>query len=205
MIRLIVFDLGNLLFRVDHSEAWEETRKHTTLDEDNLTRRFYGSGEMIENLIGELDDDDFFEQLQRSLEIQLEPNRLKSIWTGIFSPIEDRLATVFELRDHYQLGVISNISRFHSEHLERRFPVMQAFSKKTYSWACGYMKPRPEPFQAMLSESGLKPEECLFVDDQERHAEAARKLGWRAEQVALSDDLRSTLDSTLNPSCNVDR
>jgi len=202
MIRLIAFDLGNLLFRVDHTTAWARIRPHTALAEKTLFERFYGSGELIENLIGRLSDEAFFQRLRDTLEVQLDPKELQEIWTSVFFPIEDRIATVLELGDRYRLGVISNISHFHSAHLEQDFPVMEALPEKVYSWACGHVKPRSEPFRAMLSRTGCKPAECLFLDDQKRHIEAARALGWHARSVALSDDLGAILKALPPSSTN---
>jgi len=197
VIRFIAFDLGNLLFRVDHGPAWQQTRAHTLLGEEELFRRFYGSGDMIECLMGSLDDHVFFGRLAQELEYTGGVDQLIGIWQGVFAPIPERLALLAELERDYEIGVISNISRFQSDHLERQFPWLQQYRSVTYSWRCGYLKPRPEIFVRSLECSGHEPGQCLFIDDQQRHVEAAEALGWHGLHVALEDDLRASLRQAL--------
>lgn len=42
------------------------------------------------------------------------------------------------------------------------------------------IKPDPNFFRSLLHKANLKPEECIFIDDQEENVRAARKLGFTA-------------------------
>lgn len=53
------------------------------------------------------------------------------------------------------------------------------------SSAVGYQKPEEKIFEIAEKESGVKPEEILFVDNLARNTEAASKRGW---QVFVYDD-----------------
>ena len=46
-----------------------------------------------------------------------------------------------------------------------------------YSWQTGYVKPDPRAWQHLLEDNDLKPEECVYFDDQDVNLEAARSLG----------------------------
>ena len=59
-----------------------------------------------------------------------------------------------------------------------QFGILAAFQRLLISDATGFVKPDPAAFRQLLSD-GLKPQDILFVDDQERNIEAARKLGIR--------------------------
>ena len=41
-------------------------------------------------------------------------------------------------------------------------------------------KPEPAIYQLLCSRYGLKPEECVFIDDRPVNAEAARRVGMQA-------------------------
>jgi len=200
MIRFLAFDLGNCLFRLDHGPAWEATAAQSPLDLETLYDRFYRSGAMIESLTGTISDDAFFAQLRRELEFAGTASELRVIWTDIFTPLERRHGLVARLTKCYPVAALSNISRFHSDHLEAHFPLFHLFAQKTYSWETGFMKPRPEIFTQCLTSTGFAPEESLFIDDQERHCQAAAALGWQTLHVGPDDDLAAALKPFLEPS-----
>lgn len=144
-------------------------------------------------MIGEMNDADFFDRLCVLLDYTESCERLKRIWTECWSPILERLELVEDLSQQFRLGIISNISRFHSDYLEANYLNRSLFTVITYSWECGFMKPRPEIFHKSRAEIGLPPEQCLFVDDQHRHVEAAKVLGWNTLCINLEDNLRNQL------------
>ena len=199
MIRFLAFDLGDCLFRVDHGQAWEATAARSPLDWETLYARFYRSGAMIESLTGTISDDAFFAQLRDELEFAGRAAELRWIWTDIFSPLDARHQLVAQLAEQYAVGALSNLSRFHRDHLEAHFPLFRRFERKTYSWETGFMKPRPEIFAQCLVGTDFAPEECLFIDDQERHCQAAVALGWQTLHVGPDDDLAAGLKSLLEP------
>ncbi|WP_412537952.1 HAD-IA family hydrolase [Longispora sp. K20-0274] len=59
----------------------------------------------------------------------------------------------------------------------------------------GYAKPDPRYFTALLAEAGLRPEECLFVDDKQPLVDSAREVGLtgvRYESVEqIAEELRA--------------
>lgn len=196
-IQFIYFDLGNVLFKVDHDRAWENTRKHTTMNAQALYARFYGAGEMIEHMTGNMSDDEFFSQLKSLLEFEESVAHLKTIWEDVFLPIEERLNTMCKIATTIPLGVLSNISPVHSKFLEKNHAHMQKFSHKVYSWETGFMKPREEIFVQATRLCGVAPENCLFVDDQEQHTRAAAQLGWKTLMLSPDDCLKTLLGSIL--------
>ena len=44
----------------------------------------------------------------------------------------------------------------------------------------GLRKPDPEIFLRAASELGLRPDECLFIDDRANNCDGARQVGMRA-------------------------
>lgn len=57
----------------------------------------------------------------------------------------------------------------------------------------GLRKPDPRYFEAVLAELGVPAAHCLFVDDQPRNCEAARRLGFDVIQFAGAAALRNEL------------
>lgn len=85
-----------------------------------------------------------------------------------------------ELHGHYRLGVLSNASN--DAVIERIFTPQQRglFDAIVLSHHVGLTKPDMRIFAAVAERLGVIPEECLFVDDQERHVNGAREAGMQA-------------------------
>lgn len=59
--------------------------------------------------------------------------------------------------------IVPNIDRFHGV---------------LFSADEGLVKPDPAIYRLLTARYGLRPEECLFVDDKEENVQAAKELGW---------------------------
>ena len=81
------------------------------------------------------------------------------------------------LKGMYKLGVLSNASH---DVLDGIFsPVQRAlFDEAVSSYSVGLTKPDPKMFLLMCERLGVQPEECILVDDQQRHFDVAEALGF---------------------------
>lgn len=200
MIKRIAFDIGNVLFKVDHSDAWKQTQEHTSLEQEFLFDRFYNCGEMIDCLIGNKSDEQFFSKLHALMEFKAPLSTLMEIWKNVFQAIPHRLALVEKYSQKFDVTVLSNICKIHSDQVEILSPEIARLKRKTYSWECGFVKPRHEIFHDCQRDSDFKEDECLFIDDQAQHVEVARSLGWQAIQVSLDQDLEDEIENAIERS-----
>jgi|GEM_PF-692793 len=192
-IDFIAFDIGGVLFNFNHGPAWVRTLPYCEISETLAYERFYNSGDMVESMIGDIDDDTFFRRLAEKLSFQKPVEDLRSIWSSTVEAMPQRIGMVRKLANHYRLGVISNISPFLSQQIDTYSDFTQHFERITYSWQARYVKPRPEIFAACLDGLDLHPRNCLFIDDQQRQTDAAAELGWQTLHLAPEDDLASKL------------
>lgn len=102
-----------------------------------------------------------------------------------------------ELKPHYRIGILSNASN--DDVLERVFTPEQRrnFDAITLSHHVGHTKPSPEMYEAAAARLGVAPEECVFIDDQERHVAGARAAGMRGVLYADLAQLRTELAGVL--------
>jgi putative hydrolase of the HAD superfamily len=56
----------------------------------------------------------------------------------------------------------------------------EAADKFYYSWQTGFIKPDPGAWRNVLEDNNLKPEECIYFDDQDKNLKAAESLGIKA-------------------------
>jgi 2-haloacid dehalogenase len=76
-----------------------------------------------------------------------------------------------------------------------RFGFMQWFDGHVISGLEGVAKPDRRIFEILLHRHGLRPERCVFIDDQPRNVDAARDLGLAALHFSSVPQLRHDLQA----------
>jgi len=77
-----------------------------------------------------------------------------------------------------RLAILSNeLDLFYGRGLRERLPLLEAFERIDDATYTGVLKPDPKAYLGCLQALGLQAEEAVFVDDQPRNVEGARRLG----------------------------
>jgi putative hydrolase of the HAD superfamily len=110
-------------------------------------------------------------------------------------PLLDYIQT--ELKSRYRIGILSNASS--DKILEQIFSAEQRalFDSVTFSHHVGRTKPEPEMYAAAAERLGIAPEECIFIDDQERHVQGAQAAGMQGLLYTDLPQLKSELIGVL--------
>jgi len=93
---------------------------------------------------------------------------------------ERLLVYAAELRPTYKTALVSNIGR---ESLGRRFSeheLQRSFDAVVVSGDVGFVKPEAEIYLLAAKKLGVVPNECVMVDDRERHCAGAEEVGMHA-------------------------
>jgi len=70
--------------------------------------------------------------------------------------------------------------------------------KAYFSYETGLVKPDPKAWQLVLGENQLKPEECLYFDDQEKNTRAAESIGIKSFVFTGQSVLESEINKLIN-------
>jgi putative hydrolase of the HAD superfamily len=73
-------------------------------------------------------------------------------------------------------------------------PITAFFDKCYYSFQIKAAKPDREAFEAVIRDSGIKPEETLFLDDGQANLDAAKALGFQTYLANQDEDLRKVFN-----------
>lgn len=84
-----------------------------------------------------------------------------------------------KLSRHYRISMLSNDIGSWSKHLRLRFGIDEYFEDAVISGDVGMRKPDPAIYRLAAQRLGLKPEECVFVDDRPTNLEPAAAVGMR--------------------------
>jgi HAD superfamily hydrolase (TIGR01549 family) len=92
--------------------------------------------------------------------------------------IEQTIELVKALKGHYKLAMMTNVPTRYS--LDQRFlpgELDELFEVVVTSGEVGWDKPAPEIYITTVERLGLRPEECLFIDDVPSFTAVAETLG----------------------------
>lgn len=114
-------------------------------------------------------------------------------------PNTELLAYIAELKKHYKVALLSNISS--RERLSIRFThgeLQSHFDTIVASGDEGYVKPQPEIYEIAATRLGLQPDECVMIDDIVEFCEGARAVGMQAIQYKTNQQCITDLNSLID-------
>ena len=109
-------------------------------------------------------------------------------------PIESSVKVLDELRNAGAvMFALSNWSSETFPHALREFSFLQWFKDMVVSADVGHVKPEPEIYKYAAQRFGVRPQQCLFIDDVEANVEAARNQGFFGHHYTDEKALRGVL------------
>jgi haloacid dehalogenase superfamily, subfamily IA, variant 3 with third motif having DD or ED len=198
-IKNIIFDYGNVIFRIDFkrvAEAWK------ALGIDNADE-FYGHRKQddVFNALerGEITPSAFRDRIRElTHKPELTDQQIDDAWNAILIGIpKGNHELLLQLKDKYRTFLLSNINAIHYDYvhgyLKREYNIDDnsgLFEKVYYSHLVGKRKPDAGIFEQVLQENSLDPAETLFIDDSPQHLETAKKLGLQTYLMTAPDNIQ---------------
>ena len=185
-IQAVIFDVGGVLDRPADLVAEETDRRQLAaelgLELDEMWRRFYQTEPWKLARTGQITDAEFWTRNLTPFGITTPAGRAAFIQRlYAFKEVIPAMRNLLdELRGRRRLAIISNASDTLETGLEDRLEIAHYFEVVINSARVGCAKPEPEIFQITLERLGLRPEQTVFTDDQQRNVEAAAQLGVHA-------------------------
>lgn len=191
-IRAIVFDIGGVLVQYDHTPVWREFARRAGRPDEEVRDLLYRSSLAIAYETGRIDSEAFVHRVTEALDLMIDPDTFRTLWSDIFAPMPGMDDLVGALAVRYPLLLASNTNRMHFSWLRERFPVVAIPQWPVLSYEVGAMKPDRRFYEAVLQRSAVPSSACLYVDDVPAYVEAGRGVGMRAVQFEGVDRLRET-------------
>lgn len=193
MIKAVVFDLwetiGTKGFRVSKS-----LREHFNIKTPDFLERYERSLQLKEwkNI----------EEMAKNFLINFNINVNEENINFVIDIIQKGIdkATIFrgmkvilgKLKNKYKLALLSNTTNFESKVISK-WNLNKYFDIQIYSYQINSLKPSNRNFDEICKKLNLKPNECLFIDNEERSIEAARKLGFKTITFQNVEQLKKEL------------
>ncbi len=201
-IKNIIFDFGGVILPVDPMAfagglidlgCTDVLSLHEYLMKEQVYSRFEK---------GEMSPGEFRNLLRTGVNDHVTDEQLDEVWNLILGEIPaHRVRFLESLKPKYRTFLLSNTNKIHYDRYQEQFretygyPTLDdLFEKAYYSFQLKLYKPDPAIFEFVLKDSGLVPEETLFVDDFKANIDAAKKCGLQTIHLADGMEVADLLD-----------
>ncbi|MBS3080729.1 HAD family hydrolase [Candidatus Pacearchaeota archaeon] len=107
----------------------------------------------------------------------------------VFSGIKEILLL---LKKKYKLGILSNTTNFESNIISL-MSFNTFFDVQLYSWQINSLKPSGRSFEEICKRLQVNPDKCLFIDNEDRSINEAKKLGFNTIKFKNVEQLKKEL------------
>jgi putative hydrolase of the HAD superfamily len=194
MIKALIIDYGNVLASLgsDNPDEIERIAQTAGLSVADFKQRIYGDEHERWNRCkrGMITEAAYRAEVGAGL-TTVSGDWLVEQYFGVLRLHQQFIDYVRGLQGSYKLAILSNAIPHFSDHwLSHGFP--DWFDLLINSSQVGLAKPDPEVFALVTDHFQLRPDECVFIDDQWKNIDAALKLGFQtvhfqSEEQAITE------------------
>jgi putative hydrolase of the HAD superfamily len=193
-IKVIVFDMGNVILPFDHMLICNGLSKIANRSSSEIFEFIFTGGLEKKYDEGKVSSERFYEKLKDFLKSDLGFNEFCDIWSDIFQENTEISKLIKTLKmNQYHIYLLSNTNELHYEFAKEKFKIINEFHEHILSYKIGYGKPQLEIFQEALDRSGLPANEHVFIDDIEENVNAAQSIGMAGIPFISARQLKSRL------------
>jgi len=174
-IKVVAFDIGGVYFRWTHGKYLRALRGKTGVGITKL--RGADRNHLRELHVGTITENDYWNEFCKSIEKKVPHAELhKVIDKNLFAVNKSVVTLVRRLRKNHKTALLANQTPV-LDRLDKKWGVYKDFDYNLSSHIVKLQKPDPAIFKLLLRKARVKPSEALFVDDQQKNIDAAKKLG----------------------------
>jgi glucose-1-phosphatase len=198
----LLFDLGRVVIDIDFDRAFSRWAGHARCDQKLISERFrHDDTAYKRHERGEIDSEEFFDNLRASLAIDISDAQLLEGWNSI---LVGEMPGVSELlakaAGSFPLYAFTNSNREHEQYWSKQFSCLLSNFKEVYvSSTIGLRKPEAEAYDYVVRAIGVSADRIVFFDDSLENIEGARARGLQAVHVKSGADLADALAVLTKP------
>ena len=175
-IKNIIFDLGGVILNINYQLTRTAFEALGVNDFNSLYSQFHGSDLFNSLETGHVTTEEFLAEMHQHVPATVTDEQIVAAWNAMLLdfPLQ-RLQLLQQLRQHYNLYLLSNTNAIHLEAFNRILQDSRCIP--SLGGFFDYRKPDKECYQVVLDENGLVAEETLFIDDTLPNIEGAKAVG----------------------------
>jgi|SRR3989338_6372345 len=178
MIKVIIFDVGGVLYKRSYygyyRHSFDYFSKKLGVETDKIKNAFVSSDKNI--LEGRESADEFIKKVSKKIGKQIKTEDFLKIAKNSSKNLDPKMLSLArELKNRYGVVVLSD--NIHEATVPMKKKISKYFDKTYFSDELGMKKPSLKIFRHVCKDLGVKPSECIFIDDKVKNTDAAKKLG----------------------------
>ncbi len=184
MIKLFVFDLGNVILPFEHRQIavklWEKSEKRGVLTPDEIFTSMFSRENGLINTYetGHISSFQFFDQLRERFSLVMDFEEFAHIWNPIFwENLRVKEAIEYLRSKDYPLFLLSDTNELHFTYIIEQYPIVHAFDEWILSFEVGVKKPEKKIYDTIFEKMDVERDKVFYIDDIERYVEAAKNYG----------------------------
>lgn len=192
MIKVIIFDLGGVLFTNGTKKFIEDISRKYGLNRE-LVKEIMDGDVGSQYREAKITRDEFWKIALEKLNIPESIDALEEQWISGYELIEGTKDIILELSKTYKVYYLSDNVRERVERIDNKYSFLTWFEDGIFSHEAGVRKPNPEIYKYVLRKAGVNPEEAVFIDDKQSALEPADKMGMKTILFKTPEELRENL------------
>lgn len=195
-ISTLIFDFGGVIINLDLPLCISNLKAIGAVEVEKYLSNFGQSGFFLQWERGEINLPEFRNEIRKISIGEPSDEAIDEAWCSFLQDIpKERIDLLLALKKRYRLLLLSNSNPLHIEVSAARefkkygLKLHDIFDKCFISYEMGVTKPDQKIFEMLLADAGVKPEECLFLDDGKKNVDAANNLGINTYLVTQGENL----------------
>jgi putative hydrolase of the HAD superfamily len=203
--KAILFDFGNVIINIDVEKAILAFSELTFKSPARVNQLFADAEVFKKYETGYYSDDEFRDVIRQILSYPLNDQEIDQAWNALLLDVpKKRLDFLEYIKMKYPIYLLSNTNNIHIEQCKQYFrtkfgiPNFETIFSETFlSYKMGLWKPDYKIYDAAISKIGCKPEEILFLDDNQDNIDAATDLGIQCIKINPPDCFTEILEHII--------
>jgi len=180
VIKTIIFDLGNVVIKVNQKLMFDKLSKNRGKSAADIEKVYSKSSDRKKFERGEISPTQFYNSMKKSMALNLSFEEFRKIYTCMFSRNKEIEKIIPKLKKKYRLVLLSNTDEMHYNFIKKEFQVLNYFDDFVLSYKAGMRKPNPLIFIEAVKKSKTTPWNCVYFDDIMEFVIVARLMGIKA-------------------------
>jgi len=205
MIKIFVFDLGNVILPFDHRKIPEKllvwsSKKELFSPQEMFTYLFDVEHGIINSYEeGYISSKAFFNIIRNRYSLEMDFKDFKDIWTHIFQEDLEVNKIILDLKQlGYTLFILSNTNELHFTYIKENYPIVHVFDEWILSYEVHAKKPKKRIFEEIFNRADVESHEVFYVDDTESYILKAKELfGFYGVVFKGADELKMQVKRAL--------
>lgn len=206
MIKTLIFDLGGVLVSLNRERCLENFSKNLGFDNfGDYLNAYAQKGFFAKYENGDMDSIEFRDEIRKrcNRENVQDEDIDEAFFTFLTHVDPYKVKLLMELKKKYHLLLLSNVNPIGWSKCCELFydaneiDIEDVFEKLYLSYRVKASKPGKEIYEYLIKDSGINPEEALFIDDSKANIEAGAEMGLNTLYYDVTKNLEEEVTGKL--------